>query len=125
MRAVNVMRSARLRFRLGQAVGKIRRFYKSTFRYRKAARGLELRRGECNRCGRCCKILFRCPFLIEEGDSYSCRIYGHHFTACKLFPLEPADLAELDGECTFYFVSPQAVHDAAPEEPRERLCQIS
>jgi hypothetical protein len=100
------MRNGALRFRLAQAAGKIRRFYKSTFRYRQAEQGLALRRGECNRCGRCCKILFRCPFLREENGEYSCRIYGRHFTACKLFPLEQADLAELDGECTFTFVTP-------------------
>lgn len=121
------MRRSALRFRLSQAAGKIRRFYKSTFRHREARRSIVLRRGECNRCGRCCKILFRCPFLREESETYSCRIYGHHFTACKLFPIEPADLAELDGECTFYFVTPEQVARAgrANKEPRERLWQIS
>ena len=112
------MLNGSLRFRLAQAAGKIRRFAKSTFRYRQALAGIELRRGECNRCGRCCKILFRCPFLREEGESYSCRIYGRHFTACKLFPLEPADLAELGGECTYTFVT-------AEQATRERLWQIS
>src|SRR5437867_262532 len=110
------MRGATLRFRLGQAAGKIRRFYKSTFTPRAAAKLVELRRGECNRCGRCCKILFRCPFLREEGETFSCRIYGHHFAACKLFPLEPQDLAELGGECTFTFITPQQARlERAPE----------
>src|SRR3990172_3596797 len=116
-----------LRFRLTQAARKIRRFVKSTFRYRQALEGIELRRGECNRCGRCCKILFRCPFLREEDGSFSCRIYGHHFAACKLFPLQPADLAELGGECTYTFVTPeQAAREAVkPAEPGERLWQVS
>jgi len=119
------MQSPALKFRLTQAVGKIRRFYKSTFTLRKAVQLTELRRGECNRCGRCCKILFRCPFLREEAGAYSCRIYGHHFTACKLFPLEPKDIAELGGECTFYFVTPQQAARERAQEPQERLWQIS
>jgi hypothetical protein len=24
-------------------------------------------RGECNRCGLCCKIQFQCPFFVDEG----------------------------------------------------------
>jgi len=114
------MRNGAFKFRLAQAAGKLRRFYKSTFRYRQALEGIELRRGECNRCGRCCKILFRCPFLIEEGDSFRCRIYGRHFTACKLFPLEAADLAELDGECTFHFAKPEKVIWAASSPAQTR-----
>jgi len=122
------MRNGALTFRLAQAAGKLRRFYKSTFRRRHAEAGVALRRGECNRCGRCCKILFRCPFLREANGEYSCRIYGHHFTACKLFPLEPADLAELDGECTFTFVTPAsgAAGSTKPVAgPGERVWQIS
>ena len=123
------MRNGALRFRINQAVGKIRRFYKATFRTREVADLLQLRHGDCNRCGRCCKILFRCPFLREEGDQYSCRIYGHHFAACKLFPIEPRDLLELGGECTYYFVNPRVpVGEPAADMPgrsQERLWQIS
>jgi hypothetical protein len=123
------MRSRALRFHVNQAVGKFRRFYKATFRPRNAAELLQLRDGECNRCGRCCKILFRCPFLREDGDTYSCRIYGHHFASCKLFPLEPRDLEELGGECTYHFMDPQprvtAPVTGLQNEPQERLWQIS
>ncbi|MEE9229132.1 MAG: hypothetical protein V3U86_00340 [Acidobacteriota bacterium] len=123
------MRTSALKFRFAQAAGKARRFYKSTFTPRETARLVESRQGECNRCGRCCKILFHCPFLREENESYSCRIYGHHFAACKLFPIEPRDLLELGGECTYSFVNSKGTQPAplgrAREQPRERLWQIS
>src|SRR5262245_53781451 len=33
-------------------------------------------RGECNRCGLCCKIQFQCPFFIDEGEfNTRCSIY--------------------------------------------------
>ena len=98
----------------GLIAGKVRRFMLVQFRPGYVARQTALREGECNRCGRCCKILFRCPFLIEEGTEFRCRIYGRHFTACKLFPLDAADLAELDGEWTSTFVKPENVLWAGP-----------
>ena len=110
---------SRLRLRARQAVGKIRRFFRASIYTAKNDELLSLRSGECTRCGACCKILFRCPFLIEAGTEFRCRIYGRHFTACKLFPLEAADVAELDGECTFYFVKPENVMwaESSPGKP--------
>src|SRR5262245_28502076 len=33
-------------------------------------------RGECNRCGLCCKIQFECPFFVDEGPyNTHCSIY--------------------------------------------------
>lgn len=67
-------------------------------------------RGECNRCGLCCKIQFQCPFLIEEGPyNTRCSIYTtqHAPSACLKFPLDPLDLKLLQREvgnaCTFYY----------------------
>ncbi|HYP28618.1 MAG TPA: hypothetical protein VE262_18045 [Blastocatellia bacterium] len=67
-------------------------------------------RGECNRCGLCCKIQFQCPFYIEEGPyNTRCGIYTtpHVPTACVKFPLDPLDLKLLQREvgnaCTFYY----------------------
>src|ERR1051326_1459750 len=31
-------------------------------------------RGGCNRCGLCCKIVFRCPFFYEDGQTTACMI---------------------------------------------------
>jgi hypothetical protein len=67
-------------------------------------------RGECNRCGLCCKILFQCPFFIDEGAyNTRCAIYttSHVPSACLKFPLDPMDLQllqrEIGNACTFYY----------------------
>lgn len=67
-------------------------------------------RGECNRCGLCCKIQFQCPFLIDEGPyNTRCGIYTTPYvpSACLRFPLDPLDLKLLQREvghaCTFYY----------------------
>lgn len=31
----------------------------------------ENRRGECNRCGQCCKLPFPCPFLRFDAEGLS------------------------------------------------------
>ena len=68
------------------------------------------RRGECNRCGLCCKILFQCEFFIDEGPyNTRCSIYTtpHAPSACLHFPVDPLDLKLLQREighaCTFYY----------------------
>lgn len=67
-------------------------------------------RGECNRCGLCCKIQFECPFFVDEGPyNTHCAIYTspHAPKACLKFPLDPMDLKLLQREvgnaCTFYY----------------------
>lgn len=67
-------------------------------------------RGECSRCGLCCKINFNCSFLADNSDgTYNCTIYKtpYAMTACTSFPINPKDLEEIQnataGACTFYF----------------------
>ncbi|HJQ22635.1 MAG TPA: hypothetical protein VKA60_01880 [Blastocatellia bacterium] len=67
-------------------------------------------RGECNRCGLCCKIQFQCPFFVDEGPfNTRCAIYTTPAApqACLKFPLDPTDLKLLQREvgnaCTFYY----------------------
>jgi hypothetical protein len=67
-------------------------------------------RGECNRCGLCCKIQFECPFFVDEGPyNTHCSIYTtpHAPQACVKFPVDPMDLRLLQREvgnaCTFYY----------------------
>ncbi len=84
---------------------------------------LAKRRGECNRCGACCKILFRCPFLGTDAEGqYTCRIYETRFAQCRLFPLHARDLLELGQECSYTFGedSRSAPSEAAsPEVPAQ------
>lgn len=93
------------RFRARQAQGKLRRFVSANFRKQEVIDALALRRGECNRCGACCEILFKCPFLKKHGDGTStCGIYDDRPNQCRLFPIERRDLDEVRGQCSFYFI---------------------
>jgi hypothetical protein len=93
------------RFRARQAHGKLRRFVSANFRKQEVIDALSLRRGECNRCGACCEILFKCPFLKKHDDgTTTCGIYEDRPNQCRLFPIEKRDLAEVRGTCSFYFI---------------------
>jgi Fe-S-cluster containining protein len=87
-----------------QVKGKARRFVQASLLREDPAPLLAKRQGECNRCGACCKILFRCPFLGTDAEGqYTCRIYEHRFAQCQLFPLRAQDLLELGEECSYTF----------------------
>jgi Fe-S-cluster containining protein len=101
-----------------QLKGKTRRFVQSSILRQDPAPLLAKRRGECNRCGACCKILFRCPFLGTDADGqYTCRIYEKRFAQCRLYPLRAADLREIEGECTYTFEAAPASAPAVLPEP--------
>ena len=90
------------KFRARQAHGKLRRFVRIRFKKNEA---LALRRGDCNRCGACCEILFKCPFLKKHDDgTTTCGIYEDRPSQCRLFPIDARDLAEVRGTCSFYFI---------------------
>jgi hypothetical protein len=94
---------AKLRAR--QAQGKLRRFVRTNFKKEEIIAGLALRRGECNRCGACCELVFKCPFLKKQSDgSTICGIYENRPNSCRLFPTEARDLKEVRGTCSYYFI---------------------
>ena len=103
------MELSRFQFRARQAVGKVRRFIRANIYTRENEQLLARREGECTRCGACCKILYRCPFLVEAAGQeagkteYSCAIYGRHFNQCRIYPLVPADLKEVEEPCGYTF----------------------
>jgi hypothetical protein len=93
------------RFRARQAQGKLRRFVLSNFQKQEVIEALSLRRGECNRCGACCEILFKCPFLKKQNDgTTSCGIYEDRPNQCRLYPIQKRDLDEVRGTCSYYFI---------------------
>jgi Putative zinc- or iron-chelating domain len=93
------------RFRARQAQGKLRRFVKTNFKKQEIIAGLALRRGECNRCGACCELVFKCPFLKKQSDGSSlCGIYENRPNQCRLFPTEQRDIQEVRGTCSYYFI---------------------
>ena len=94
---------ARLRAR--QAQGKLRRFVRQKFKKQELIAGLALRRGECNRCGACCELVFKCPFLKKQIDGTTiCGIYENRPNQCRLFPTEQRDIQEVRGTCSYYFI---------------------
>ena len=91
-------------FRARQFKGKVRRFFRANIYTAKNDELLARRQGECTRCGACCKILIKCPFLLEDGENgYRCGIYGEHFNQCRIFPLVPQDLQEIEEPCGYTF----------------------
>jgi hypothetical protein len=93
------------KFRARQAHGKLRRFVRIRFKREEVIEALSLRRGDCNRCGACCEILFKCPFLRKHEDgTTTCGIYEDRPSQCRLFPIDRRDLDEVRGTCSFYFI---------------------
>ena len=93
------------RSRARQAQGKLRRFVITNFRKEETIAALALRRGECNRCGACCELVFKCPFLKKNADGTSlCGIYENRPNSCRLFPIEQRDIQEVRGTCSYYFI---------------------
>jgi Fe-S-cluster containining protein len=87
-----------------QAAGKVRRYALTRFRKEYVADQMALRVGECNQCGKCCEILFKCPFLakVDDGTSY-CTIYENRPSQCGAYPIDERCLAEVNSDCTFSF----------------------
>ncbi len=93
------------KFRARQVQGKLRRFVQITFQKDEVIASLALRRGDCNRCGACCEILFKCPFLKKHEDGTStCGIYEDRPNQCRLYPIQKRDLDEVRGTCSYYFI---------------------
>ncbi len=83
-----------------QGWGKVRRYVLSKARpgYVEDARGR--RQGDCQRCGACCAIMFRCP-LLKDGNC--CSVYEKRPDQCSHFPIDERDLRYLEHVCGFFF----------------------
>ena len=99
-----------------QLRGKLRRFVKASVLRQDTSALVAKRRGERDRCGACCKILFNCPFLgCDAEGQYTCRIHYKRFAQCRLYPLHAADLRELEGQCSYTFeAEPVSASEPAP-----------
>ena len=86
------------------ASGKIRRFLLIRLKKNYVDEQLTKRQGECNHCGNCCEILFKCPFLIRLDDETSqCSIYDDRPNQCDAFPIDEKCLSDVDFDCTYTF----------------------
>ena len=98
------------------ATGKIRRFLLLRFRQNYVTEQIELRQGECNQCGNCCEILFKCPFLIKnETGGTLCSIYENRPKQCDAFPIDEKCLSDVNFDCTYTFGKPPAILTIEPE----------
>ena len=63
----------------------------------------ETRSGDCHRCGSCCELIYRCPFLGRDSQKLPyCRIYGDLRPAnCHNYPFDVID-SEIE-KCGYRF----------------------
>jgi hypothetical protein len=77
-----------------QVLRKVRRFYLGTFQPKYIQNSIATtRQGECHRCGLCCELVYRCPFLGKDSENLPyCRVYGDLRPAnCKNYPFDVTD----------------------------------
>jgi Fe-S-cluster containining protein len=84
----------RFKYICHQIGGKIRRYYFARFRKRYSASRVQGRQGQCIRCGACCKLVFRCPFLVETLAGSTCVIHKARPGNCRVFPMDARDIQE-------------------------------
>ena len=99
----SLVRYLRLRI-INPFKSKIRRFILCKFYKDYVEEQLEKKGGDCLQCGKCCKFLYRCPFLIGFNGNIRCLIYNHFRPSqCIAFPVDIKDLEEVDFKCGYYF----------------------
>ena len=75
--------------------GGARRLWANWFRRGYVQAQLTERKGECLRCGACCRLSWPCPHYLEQDGMPSCRVYGRTRPPnCGSFPIDPRDLAD-------------------------------
>lgn len=86
-----------LRARILLGWGKVRRLFIYLFLKKHLERLPRLRSGECGRCGACCKLLYRCPYLEEDGEGKTkCIIHEKRPPNCRIFPMDLRDIRDRD-----------------------------
>lgn len=64
----------------------------------------QTRKGECNNCGECCQLPFKCTFLKAGADGKNyCAAYNFRPLNCRKFPRTNAQLAPVSDACGFTF----------------------
>ncbi|MBI5746610.1 MAG: hypothetical protein HZA13_06395 [Nitrospirae bacterium] len=71
---------------------------------------MAVRLGDCLQCGRCCRLIYRCPFLAGSGSNIRCLIYHKgRPDQCRAFPIDRRDLGDVDFRCGYFFLKKEEV----------------
>ncbi|MFQ5456804.1 MAG: hypothetical protein ACE5EA_11510 [Nitrospirota bacterium] len=91
---------------LSKLNNKMRRFFICEIDKEYIKEQKKLRMGDCLLCGKCCQLVFRCPFL-KDSDGYPiCHIYHKKRPKpCSAFPIDERDLADVNYRCGYFFPS--------------------
>jgi hypothetical protein len=101
--------------KLTQLSNKVRRLLLCTMKPDYIKQQELMRGGECVGCGRCCKLVFRCPFLGGTEENPRCEVYDDRPKPCQVFPIDERDLADVNFQCGYFFL---------PQQPARDLIQI-
>jgi hypothetical protein len=97
--------------KLTQLGNKIRRIVLCAIRSEYVERQTAIRGGECVGCGKCCKLVFRCPFLGGTDESPRCLVYDDRPKPCQAFPIDERDLVDVNYQCGYFFPHQLPVND--------------
>ncbi len=83
---------------------KLRRLVLCIFKQKYIEEQEKTRYGDCFQCGKCCSLLYKCPFLEGPQWNTRCAIYDKgRPKQCQAFPIDPQDLHDVDFLCGYYF----------------------
>ncbi|HET6465845.1 MAG TPA: hypothetical protein VFH55_09580 [Nitrospiria bacterium] len=102
MRSVSATRLTRLG-------NKIRRFFLCAVKPHYVEQMIQHRGGECVQCGKCCKLVFKCPFLGGTDENPRCMVYEGRPKPCVAFPIDERDLADVNFQCGYFFSDGRAL----------------
>lgn len=96
---------------------KARRYLLCKFDKEYIQKQMEVRFGDCLQCGRCCRLIWRCPFLVGSGSHIKCLIYHKgRPEQCRAFPVDNRDLMDVDFRCGYFFLNKEEI-DAQTVNP--------
>lgn len=60
------------------------------------------RKGDCNRCGECCNLPTRCPFLGYDHEGLAiCKAYKYRPLNCRKYPRSSDE--QICPSCSYFF----------------------
>jgi uncharacterized protein len=111
--------------KISQLGNKFRRLVLCAIRMEYVQQQTALRGGECVGCGRCCKLVYRCPFLGGTDENPRCLVYDDRPKPCQAFPIDERDLVDVNYQCGYFFQPDTPALDLVqinlPEVPNRRL----